>query len=96
MGRDVVWEHGDNLFFGFKCMYCVNEFHGGGATRLKEYLAGKSGNIARCTKCPPDIRDYFLCELQKVRERKKVINDERLHRVQCIILKPDDEDEELQ
>jgi hypothetical protein len=69
--RDVVWGHGENLFPWFKCKYCVKEFHGGGATRLKEHLAGKSGNVARCTKCPPDIWDYFLRELQWVRERKE-------------------------
>jgi hypothetical protein len=63
--RDQVWEHGENLFPRFKCKYCVKEFCGGGATRLKEHLAGKSGNIARCTKYPPDIRNYFLCELQR-------------------------------
>jgi hypothetical protein len=91
-----VWEHGANLFPGFKCKYCVKEFCGGGATRLKEHLARKSGNVVRCTKCPPDIRDYLLRELQRVRERKKAINDESLHRVQITIPKPDDEDEELQ
>jgi hypothetical protein len=53
--RDQVWEHEKNLFPGFKCMYCVKEFRGGGATRLKEHLAGESGNVARCTKCLPDI-----------------------------------------
>jgi hypothetical protein len=42
----------------------------GGATRLKDHLAEKSGNVARCTKCPPDIWNY-LCELQRVRERRK-------------------------
>jgi hypothetical protein len=77
--RDVVWEHGENLFSGFKCKYCVKEFRGGGATRLKEYLEEKSGNVARCTKCPRDIWEYFLRELQRVRERKKVINDERYY-----------------
>jgi hypothetical protein len=91
-----VWKHGENLFPGFKCKYCLKEFLGGGATRLKEHLVGKSGNISRCTKCPPDIRNYFLCDLQRVRERKNVIHDERLHRVQSIIPEPDDEDEELQ
>jgi hypothetical protein len=59
-------------------------------------LAGKSGNISRCTKCPPDIRNYFVCESQRIRERKKVINEERLHQVQSTIPIPDDEDEELQ
>jgi hypothetical protein len=33
---DVVWEHGENLFFGFKCKYCVKKFHDGGATRYHE------------------------------------------------------------
>jgi hypothetical protein len=59
--RVVVWKHGDNLFPEFKCKYCVKEFHGGEGTRLKEHLAGKSENVARCTKCPADIREYFLC-----------------------------------
>jgi hypothetical protein len=94
--RDVVWEHGENLFSRFKCKYCVKEFHGGGATWLKEHLAGKSGNVTWCTKYPPNIHDYFLCELQRVREQKKAIYDERLHRVQNTIPEPNDEDEELQ
>jgi hypothetical protein len=94
--RDQVWDHGENLCPGSKYKYCLKEFRGGGATRLKEHLAGKSGNVARCTKCPPDIRNYFLCELQRVRERKKVIHDKRLHRVQSTIPEPDIEDEELQ
>jgi hypothetical protein len=93
--RDVVWEYGENLFLGFKCKYCVKEFHGGGATRLKEHLAGKSENVARSTKCPLNIRNY-LHEFQRVRERKKTINDERLHRMQSTIPEPGDEDEKLQ
>jgi hypothetical protein len=51
----------------------------GGATRWKEHLAGKIRNVVRCTKCPPDIWNYFLHELQRVQERKKAIHDERLH-----------------
>jgi hypothetical protein len=39
--RDQVWEHRENLFLRFKCKYYVKEFHEGGATRLKEHLAGK-------------------------------------------------------
>jgi hypothetical protein len=94
--RDQEWEHGDNLFPGFKYKYCVKKFCEGGATKLKVHLAGQSGNVAWCTKCPPNIYNYFLRELQRVRERKKAINDERLHRVQSTIPEPDDEDEELQ
>jgi hypothetical protein len=77
--RDLVWDHEDNLFPGFKCKYCLKEFCEGGATSLKEHLAGKNENISRCTKCPPDIRNYFLCELQRVSERKNTIHDKRLH-----------------
>jgi hypothetical protein len=47
--RDVAWKHGENLFLGFKCKYCVKEFCGGGATRLKEHLAGENENVAWCT-----------------------------------------------
>jgi hypothetical protein len=43
--RDEVWEHEENLFPGFKCKYCLKVFRGGRATRLKEHLAGKGGNI---------------------------------------------------
>jgi hypothetical protein len=28
--RDQVWEHGENLFPGFKCKYCVKKNRGGG------------------------------------------------------------------
>jgi hypothetical protein len=44
--RDQVWGHGENLFVGFKCKYCLKEFRGGGATRLNEHLAGKSRNVS--------------------------------------------------
>jgi hypothetical protein len=53
--RDQV---GENLFLGFKCKYCLKEFHGGEATRLKEHLTRKNENILWCTKCPPDIQNY--------------------------------------
>jgi hypothetical protein len=91
-----VWEHEDNLFPGFKCKYYLKEIRGGGATRLKEHLAEKGGNISRCSKCPLDIQNYFLRELQRVRERKKAINEEMFHRVQSTMPLSDDEDDELQ
>jgi hypothetical protein len=61
---------------------------------LKEHLAGKSKNISRCSKCPPNIRNY-LRELQRVREWKKAINEEMFHRVQSTMPLSDDEDKEL-
>jgi hypothetical protein len=70
--RDQVWEHEEKLFLWFKCKYCVKEFHGGGVTRLKEHLAEKSGNVTRCTKCPSDIRNYFLRELQRIQSERRL------------------------
>jgi hypothetical protein len=63
---------------------------------LKEHLAEKGGNIFQCNKCPPDIRNYFLRELHRIRERKKAKKEERFHRVQSMMPLSDDDDEELQ
>jgi hypothetical protein len=63
---------------------------------LKEHLAGKCGNISRCSKCRSDIQNYFLRELQRVQEWKKAIKEEMFHRVQNTMPLSDDEDEELQ
>jgi hypothetical protein len=87
---------GGEFIFGFKCKYYLKEFRGSGSTRLNEHLAEKNWNISWCTKCPLDIRNYFLRDLQRVRERKNAINDERPHQMQSIIPESDDEDEELQ
>jgi hypothetical protein len=94
--RDEMWQHGENLFFGFKCKYCLKEFREDVATRLNEHLVGKGGNISWCNKCPPDIRKYFLQELQRIRERKKAKKEEMFHRVQSTMPLSDDEDEKLQ
>jgi hypothetical protein len=94
--RDEVWEHEENLFPGFQCKYCLKVFRGGRATRLKEHLAGKGGNIFRCNKYPLNIRNYFLRELQRIWERKKAKKEERFYWVQSMMPLSDDEDEELQ
>jgi hypothetical protein len=62
-----VWELGDNFSGSSASINCLKEFQGGGAKGLKGHLAGKSGNISPCTKCPLDIRNY-LRELQRVQE----------------------------
>jgi hypothetical protein len=68
----------------------------GWSYKVEGVFGEKSGNILRCTKCPPKIGNYFLHELQRVWERKKTIHDERLHQVQSTISEPDDEDDKLQ
>ena len=98
--RDEVWTHGENLYPGFKCKYCLKTWKGGGATRLKEHLAGRSGNVASCTHAPPDVREYFGRELQSLRQKKKAITEERLRMVESatphIDLGDDDEEEVVQ
>jgi hypothetical protein len=54
--RDVVWEHGENLFPGFKCKYCAKEFCSGGATRLKEHLAEK----VRMLRGAPNVHRTYV------------------------------------
>jgi hypothetical protein len=82
-------------FSGLSVSIVSKNFEGVKLQRLKEHLAGKCGNISGCSKYPPDIRNYFLRELQRVWERKKVIKEERFHRVQSTMPLSDDEDEEL-
>jgi hypothetical protein len=95
-GRGIKCGSMGTIYFPGSSKYCFKEFRVGGATRLKEHLTGKGGNIFRCSKCPPNIRNYFLRELQRVRERKNAIKEERFHRVQSTMHVSDDEDEELQ
>ena len=37
-GKDVVWEHGENLYLGWQCNYCRTQKEGDGATRFKQHL----------------------------------------------------------
>jgi hypothetical protein len=64
----------------------------GGTTRMKKHLAEKV-KILRDALNTHRTYGNTSYELQRVRERKNAINDERLHRVQSTILEPDDEDE---
>jgi hypothetical protein len=68
---DEVWEHGKNIYPGFICKYCKCSKKGGGVTRFKQHLAGQRNNVKHCSCVPPDIRDYFLCELDQTTDRKK-------------------------
>ena len=46
--KDVVWEHGENLYPGWRCNYCNTQKGGGGATRLKQHLAGREAEVVHC------------------------------------------------
>jgi hypothetical protein len=66
-----IWEHGENIYLRFVCKYCKCSKKGGGATRFKQHLAGWGNNVKHYSCVPPDIRDYFLCELDWIADRKK-------------------------
>jgi hypothetical protein len=57
--KDPVWNHGENLYPGFRCNYCGTQKGGGGSTRLKQHLAGRETHVVHCNKLPPYVRVYF-------------------------------------
>jgi hypothetical protein len=62
---------------------------------------GQSGNnVKHCSCVPPDVRDYFRCELDRTADRKKSNQKERLLREEVtaegnVVHDIDSEDEEL-
>ena len=67
-GRDVVWEHGDNLYLGWRCSYCRTQKGGGGATRLKQHLAGRGTEVVHCRNVPPDVREFFQRDIERAKK----------------------------
>jgi len=103
---DIVWQHGRKVKGGFKCNYCGREKSGGGATRFKQHLAHRGSDVADCPSVPPDVKAYFIEQLErnkdKARERarQKLLRDAaaRSSNVDAEQLGGEgyDEDEELQ
>ena len=79
-GRDVVWEHGENLYPGWRCNYCRTQKGGGGATRLKQHLAGRGAEVVHCRNVPPDVWDFFQRELDRAKKATADRDRERLRR----------------
>jgi hypothetical protein len=98
---DLVWEHGENIYPGFVCKYSKCTKKGSGATHFKQHLAGRGNNVKHCSSVPPDVRDYFRCELYRTADRKKSKPKERLLREEVaaevnVVHDIDSDDEELQ
>jgi hypothetical protein len=53
---------------------------GWGATHFKQHLADRGNNVKHCSCVPPDVRDYFWHELDRIADRKKTKQKERLLR----------------
>ena len=98
-GKDVVWEHGENLYPGWRCNYCRTQKGGGGATRLKQHLAGRGAEVVHCRNVPPDVRDFFQRELDRAKKATADRARERLGREKAAAegnYPGDEEDEEAQ
>jgi hypothetical protein len=75
---DEVWELVENIYPEFICMYCKCSKKGGGVIYFKQHLPGRGNNVKHCSCVPPDVRDYFQCELDQTADRKKCKQKEGL------------------
>lgn len=66
--RDLVWEHGEDFAPGWRCKYCHQRKKGGGATRLKMHLGHKGKGVTYCNSVPPDVREFFCRELDRIKD----------------------------
>jgi hypothetical protein len=78
--KDVVWEHGEKLYPGWRCKYCNTTKGGGGATRLKQHLANRGSEVIHCRHVPPDVREYFQRDLDRAKNATNAWARERLLR----------------
>ena len=71
---DPAWRHFSlNVENGkaiYTCLFCLNQYKGGGINRMKQHLAGRQGNIARCKKVPHDVKEQMSRLLEEVKKTK--------------------------
>ena len=97
--KDVVWEHGENLYLGWRCNYCHTQKGGGGATRLKQHLAGRGAQVIHCRNVPPNVREYFQRDIERAKKATADRARERLRRQKAAVEENnpgEEEDEEAQ
>lgn len=63
--KDGVWEHGENLYPGWRCKYCNTvKGGGGGLTRLKQQLVGRRTEVLHCRHVPPNVCEYYQRDIE--------------------------------
>ncbi|XP_038989941.1 uncharacterized protein LOC120113223 [Phoenix dactylifera] len=90
--RDIGWSYGRRLGsegqrHQFQCKFCDKVFKGGGVTRLKQHLAGNSGEVATCRNCPNEIRVLMRQNLAEAKEAKEMASKKRAE-VDCQAAEP--------
>ena len=66
--KDVVWEHGENLYPRWRCKYCNTQKGEGGSTRLKQHLAGRGTEVVHCRKVPKEVKEYFQRDIERTKK----------------------------
>ncbi|TVU12808.1 hypothetical protein EJB05_46468, partial [Eragrostis curvula] len=97
--KDTVWEHGEPRGAGFLCKYCKLERKGGGATRLKEHLAGRGSNVVHCMFVPKDVCDYYRRDIDRTKQKTKERQMDKMRAEEVARqgnVSTDEEDDELQ
>ena len=73
MGRkkDEIWEYAEEKSANgrFECKFCKDTF-GGGATRIKEHLAGGSTSIRVCAYVPLDVQKIARSKVEDIKKRR--------------------------
>ncbi|WVZ68116.1 hypothetical protein U9M48_017097 [Paspalum notatum var. saurae] len=78
---DSVWEHGQKYKGGFIYKYCRETKSGGGATRFKKHLAQRGHDVKDRPSVPPEVKTFFIEQLNRnkarasVRAREKLLRD---------------------
>ncbi|WCJ24687.1 hAT transposon superfamily [Euphorbia peplus] len=80
---DPAWEHfsvtrdakGKDIF---KCLFCSNEYKGGGINRMKYHLAKIKGQISSCNKVPYDVCVNIKILIQSSQKEKELTMKRKL------------------
>lgn len=75
-----AWSHGEKWKNnGFKCGYCMVTRESGGATRLRNHLAGVAGDVVSCENVPKFVREIMLQQQVKGKKNRLDIKEHRLY-----------------
>ncbi|XP_028800415.1 uncharacterized protein LOC114755716 [Neltuma alba] len=58
----------------YTCLFCGNNYRGGGINRMKQHLAGVTGQIASCKKVSHDVCHRMIESLKECSKKKAVEN----------------------
>ncbi|XP_028797889.1 uncharacterized protein LOC114753361 [Neltuma alba] len=60
----------------YTCLFCGNSYRGGGINRMKQHLAGITGQISSCKKASHDVRHRMIESLKECSKKKVIENIE--------------------